>query len=213
MCLCCCYCCHFSCVWLCATPKMEAHQAPPSLRFSRQEHWNGLPFPSPMHESEKWKWSRSVVSNSSRPHGLEPTRLLHPWDFPGKSTEVGCHHLLQSVLPNGRQMGVSFFGALRILWFCVTVGSFGLHRGPSRSRVWNNSSYKATTYRFSSIRGRNYQGHLKIITSELQKLHNRLAIIHRRLQPCEKQNNNNNKKTLKETLFLERLSPHLEFQS
>ena len=32
--------------------------------FSRQEHWSGLPFPSPMHESEKWKWSHSVVSNS-----------------------------------------------------------------------------------------------------------------------------------------------------
>ena len=29
-----------------------AHQAPPSLGFSRQEHWSGLPFPSPMHESE-----------------------------------------------------------------------------------------------------------------------------------------------------------------
>ena len=44
---------------------MAANQAPPSLRFSRQEHWSGLPFPSPMHEREKWKWSRSVVSNSS----------------------------------------------------------------------------------------------------------------------------------------------------
>ena len=43
---------------------------------------------------EKWKWSRSVVSNSSRPHGLQPTRLLHPWDFPGESTGVGCHCLL-----------------------------------------------------------------------------------------------------------------------
>ena len=39
----------------------EAHQAPPSLGFSTQEHWSGLPFPSPMQESEKWKWSRSVV--------------------------------------------------------------------------------------------------------------------------------------------------------
>ena len=27
--------------------------------------------------------------------GLQPTRLLHPWDFPGKSTGVGCHCLLQ----------------------------------------------------------------------------------------------------------------------
>ena len=73
---------------------MAAHQAPPSLGLSRQEHWSGLPFPSPMHESEKWKWSRSVVSNSLQPHGLQPTRLLHPWDFPGKSTGVGCHCLL-----------------------------------------------------------------------------------------------------------------------
>ena len=44
-----------------------AHQAPPSLGFSRQEHWRGLPFPPPMHESEKWKWSHSVVSDSSDP--------------------------------------------------------------------------------------------------------------------------------------------------
>ena len=34
------------------------------------------------------------MSDSSRPHGLQPTRLLHPWDFPGKSTGVGCHCLL-----------------------------------------------------------------------------------------------------------------------
>ena len=44
---------HFSSVRLCATPKMAAYQAPLSLGFSRQEHWSGLPFPSPMHESEK----------------------------------------------------------------------------------------------------------------------------------------------------------------
>ena len=74
----------------------RVHQAPPSLGFSRQEHWSGLPFLSPMHESEKWKWSRSVMSNSSWPHGLQPTRLLRPWDFPGKRTGVGCHLLLRT---------------------------------------------------------------------------------------------------------------------
>ena len=42
----------FSRVRLCATPQTAGHQAPPSLGFSRQEHWSGLPFPSPMHESE-----------------------------------------------------------------------------------------------------------------------------------------------------------------
>ena len=80
----------FSRVRLCATPEMAAHQAPPSLGFSRQEHWSGLPFPSPVHESEKWKWSRSVVSDSSRPHGLQPTRLLHPWIFQARILEWGA---------------------------------------------------------------------------------------------------------------------------
>ena len=54
----------FRCVQLSATPQTAAHQAPLSLGFSRQEHWSGLPFPSPGQWSEKWKWSRSVVSNS-----------------------------------------------------------------------------------------------------------------------------------------------------
>ena len=51
-----------------------------------------------MHENEKWQWSHSVVSDSSWPHGLQPTRLLCPCDCPGKSTGVGCHCLLQYVL-------------------------------------------------------------------------------------------------------------------
>ena len=42
----------FSRVRLYGTPEMAARQAPLSLGLSRQEHWSGLPFPSPMHESE-----------------------------------------------------------------------------------------------------------------------------------------------------------------
>ena len=79
----------FSRVWLCATPETAAHQAPPSLGFSRQEHWSGLPFPSPMDESEKWKWSRVVMSDSVGPH-RQPTRLLHPWDFQARVLEWGA---------------------------------------------------------------------------------------------------------------------------
>ena len=94
----------FSRVRLCAAAETAAHQAPLSLGFSRQEHWSGLPFPSPMHESEKWKWSRSVVSDPQWPHGLQPTRLLRPWEFPGKSTGAGCHCLLSS----GSQTLVSY---------------------------------------------------------------------------------------------------------
>ena len=103
----------FSGVRLCATPGTAAHQAPPSLGFSRQEHWSGLPFPSPMHESEKSKSSRSVVSDSSRPYGLQPTRLLRPRDFPGKSIGVGCHCLLLLLhLPTQFFLSFSFQGSI-----------------------------------------------------------------------------------------------------
>ena len=48
---------HFSRVRLCATPYTAAHQAPSSLGFFRQEHWSGVPFPSPsngiLHSNEK----------------------------------------------------------------------------------------------------------------------------------------------------------------
>ena len=101
---------------------MASHQAPPSLGFSRQEHWSGLPFPSPVHETEKWKWSRWVMSNSSQPHGLQPTRLLHPWDFPGKSTGVGCHCLLR-VIQHGWLNG-ELQQRLEIQRFCFSVRSF-----------------------------------------------------------------------------------------
>ena len=50
-----------------------------------------------MHESEKWKWSHSVMSDSYWPHGLQPTRLPCPWNFPGKSTGVGCHYGLNQI--------------------------------------------------------------------------------------------------------------------
>ena len=53
----------FSCVWLC-DPTDSSPPGSPSLGFSRQEYWRELPYPSPMHESEKQKWSCSVVSDS-----------------------------------------------------------------------------------------------------------------------------------------------------
>ena len=121
---------------------MAAHQAPPSLGFSRQEHWSGLPFPSPMHEREMWKWSHSLVSDCSWPHCLQPARLLHPWDFPGKSTGVGCHCLLHPsktdsdnrsryFLPIVSSYGLSFllnimlWGVLFGIWICNTIAISG----------------------------------------------------------------------------------------
>ena len=39
----------------------------------------------------------SVIYDSLQPFGLQPTRLLSPWDSPGKNTGVGCHTLLQEI--------------------------------------------------------------------------------------------------------------------
>ena len=69
-----------SCPTLC-DPKDGSPPGSPVPGILRQEHWSGLPFPSPMHESEKWKWSCSVMSNPQRPHGLQASRLLRTWDF------------------------------------------------------------------------------------------------------------------------------------
>ena len=62
----------------------------PGILQARTLEWVAISF------SNAWKWkvkSESEVAQS-RPHGLQPTRLLCPRDFPGKSTGVGCHCLL-----------------------------------------------------------------------------------------------------------------------
>ena len=54
-------------------------------------------FPSEFINQEGHLFSHSVVVHSLGPHGLWPTRLLCPWDSPGKDTGVGCHSLLQGI--------------------------------------------------------------------------------------------------------------------
>ena len=109
---------HCSLVCLFAPLGTGASQVPLSMGFSWQGYWRGLPCPPPgdlldpgteTHVSCVLHWqagspplappgkllllSYLVMSNSVWPHGLQATRLLHPWDFPGKSTGVGCHCL------------------------------------------------------------------------------------------------------------------------
>ena len=76
----------FSCVRLCATPQTAARQAPPSLGFSRQEHWSGLPFPSPIYEMK----SESEVAQSC------PT-LSDPMDCSPPGSSV--HGIFQARVP------------------------------------------------------------------------------------------------------------------
>ena len=85
---------------------MAAHQAPPSPRFSRQEHWSGLPFPFPMQKSEKWKWSRSVVPRNnpmdcsppgSSIHGIFQARILEWVAIAFSECSLGISNFLEEI--------------------------------------------------------------------------------------------------------------------
>ena len=73
-----------SCTTLCDPIDGSPPGSPvPGILQARTREWVAISFSNAW--KWKWKWSRSVVSDSSRPHWLQPTRLLRPWDFPGKS--------------------------------------------------------------------------------------------------------------------------------
>ena len=81
---------------------MAAHQAPPSLGFSRQEQWSELPFPSPMNESES-EVAQSCLTLSDPMHCSLPGSSFHG----SFQVRVGCHCLLCNedlVLPKKKEI-------------------------------------------------------------------------------------------------------------
>ena len=105
----------------------------PGILQARTLEWVAISF------SSAWKWKvkgKSVVSDSQRPHGLQPTRLLGPWDFPGKSTGVGCHCLLWYVRYKYLISNISHFSLFHIdskvkpvitLLFYITLGKKNMY--------------------------------------------------------------------------------------
>ena len=87
---------------------------------------------------EKGSWCccqvTSAVSNSVRPHRLQPTRLPHPWDSPGKNTGVGCHFLLQCMNVKSESVVTQSWPALCDPMDCSLPGSSSLH-GIFQARV------------------------------------------------------------------------------
>ena len=57
--------------------------------------------------------NHSVMTNSLRLHGLQPARLLCPWNSPGQNTGVGRHSLLQGIFPTqGSNLGLLHCGQI-----------------------------------------------------------------------------------------------------
>ena len=76
-----------SCPTLCDPIDRSPPDSPvPGILQARTLEWVAISFS----KTEKWNWSHSVMSNSSQTHELQPTRLLRPWNFPGKRTGVGA---------------------------------------------------------------------------------------------------------------------------
>ena len=114
----------FSRVWFRTTLETAAYQAPRSLGFSRQEHWRtmGCHFLLQCMKVE----SESEVTQSC-PTLRDPmycTRLLRPWDFPGKSAGVGCHCLLRVVTHTKKINTVCWtLAVLKITLWCNSKSS------------------------------------------------------------------------------------------
>ena len=97
--------CHSSHISLPATPWSAARQVPPSMWIlqARILEWVAIPFSrgssQPRDGTQVSRIASRLLtvtkSHSCDLHGLQPPRLLHPWDSPGKNTGVGCHFLFQ----------------------------------------------------------------------------------------------------------------------
>ena len=91
-----------------------------------------------------WVLSCSFVSNSLWPYGLYPTRLLYPWNFPGKNTGVGCRFLLQgSLLTQGSNLYHLCWQASSLPHFAISLVWLGSHTSDGKLN-YNNSAWAGT---------------------------------------------------------------------
>ena len=103
--------------------------------------------------------SRSVMSDSVRPHRRQPTRLLCPWDSPGKNTRVGCHFLLQCMNVKSEREVAQSCPTLRDPMDCSLPGS-SIH-GISRQEYWSRLPFPSP--------GNTAQSGGEMTTSELDR--------------------------------------------
>ena len=95
------------------------------------------------------EWSHSVVSDSQWSHGLQPTRILCPWNFPGKNSAVGSHSLLKGIFPiQGSNPDLPH--CRRILYHLSHQGRMPAKCSMNANIVINNQKYWAQST-FASI--------------------------------------------------------------
>ena len=142
-------------VQLLATPWTAAHQAPPSMGFSRQEYWSGVPLPSlSLHSAAKSLWSCPTLCDprDSSPPGSPVPRIL-------QARTLGCHFRLQFMKVKSESEFARSCPTLRDPMDCSLPGS-SVH-GIFQARVpeWGAIAFSVT----SPLRGdRKGQSHQRI---------------------------------------------------
>ena len=91
------------------------------------------------------------MSDSQRLHGLQPTRLLHSWDFPGKNTGVGCHFLLQYMKVESESEVAQSYPTLSDPMDCSLPGS-SIH-GIFQATVleWGAIAFSGATQQYNTV--------------------------------------------------------------
>ena len=126
----------------------ETATGAPARGFGLQQVDLQLHLQSPQRDQQSGNvWgvvSRSVVSSSLWSHGLQPTRLPHPWDSPGKNTGVSCHFLLQYMKVKSESEIVQSCPTLRVPMDFSLLGS-SIH-GIFQARVleWGALAFSGT---------------------------------------------------------------------
>ena len=111
----------FSRVWLCATPQTAAHQAPPSLGFSRQEYWSEVPLPSTSQVFFLWQWTPWTVNKLQKSRcGL--CQLERGWNkvFPFKDRHyTQCLKVYLTLLASLACTSVCFYTVMHGCLWCL----------------------------------------------------------------------------------------------
>ena len=126
---------HFSCVWLCVTPidSSPPGSTVPGILQARTLEWVAISF------SNAWKVKNESEVVQSCPTLSDPMDCsppLHPWDFPGKSTEVGCHVYIYTLLVLSLESPNPIMFLVNVWWQCKTHGRGHWRRKHVVVKIW-----------------------------------------------------------------------------